>query len=323
MDSDGPNTFFVLAILATVASTVLLRPQASLAEPGAYECRTKPGSAAPPGTRWYYRVNPTDNRRCWFLHHEGVKARSHARDASPGPTRRHENATEAARASPVQVMETAPAQPPQGAPTHWASAEPASTEPSVHAMPIDFFARWHDFPKSLDFDGRALATTSSTYAEEQVDALEQTPLILPGMASFRPMFPVAALAITLLLAGAIFELVRRRPAYRGHHWRAAGERRPRQQMRANFAATAGRRSAGGTRQDGAGSQSPMPTDPAHDLKVSLQELIGDLQRAGAASGPPRSFAPPARLGGKSRRVVAHRGALQSGTKFELHFAGEV
>ena len=79
----------------------------------------------------------------------------------------------------------------------------------------------------------------------------------------------------------------------------------------------------GLRRDRSVGQPPTPTDPAHDLKTSLRELMSDLQRAGAASGPLLSFAPPARLGGKSRRVVAHRGALQSGTKFELHFAGEV
>ena len=38
---------------------------------------------------------------------------------------------------------------------------------------------------------------------------------------------------------------------------------------------------------------PQPTDPAHDLKTSLAELMQDLQRARAANFSPRSFAPPA------------------------------
>jgi hypothetical protein len=38
---------------------------------------------------------------------------------------------------------------------------------------------------------------------------------------------------------------------------------------------------------------PQPTDPAHDIKTSLAELMQDLQRARAANFSPRSFAPPA------------------------------
>jgi hypothetical protein len=38
---------------------------------------------------------------------------------------------------------------------------------------------------------------------------------------------------------------------------------------------------------------PQPTDPVHDIKTSLAELMQDLQRARAANFSPRSFAPPA------------------------------
>jgi hypothetical protein len=31
------------------------------------ECRARPGSTAPQGSGWYYRVNRADHRRCWFL----------------------------------------------------------------------------------------------------------------------------------------------------------------------------------------------------------------------------------------------------------------
>src|SRR5262249_57708586 len=33
----------------------------------AEECRARPGSTAPPGSGWYYRINRADHRRCWFL----------------------------------------------------------------------------------------------------------------------------------------------------------------------------------------------------------------------------------------------------------------
>jgi hypothetical protein len=39
----------------------------------AEECRARPGSTAPPGSGWYYRLNRADHRRCWFL---GAKSTS-------------------------------------------------------------------------------------------------------------------------------------------------------------------------------------------------------------------------------------------------------
>ena len=48
-----------------------------------------------------------------------------------------------------------------------------------------------------------------------------------------------------------------------------------------------------------------PTDPAHDLKTSLGELMADLQRATAASYSPRSFAPPPRQVNK-RTAIKYR-----------------
>jgi hypothetical protein len=47
---------------------------------------------------------------------------------------------------------------------------------------------------------------------------------------------------------------------------------------------------------------PRPTDPAHDLKTSLGELMADLQRARVASYSPRSFAPRPRQVNKHAAV---------------------
>jgi hypothetical protein len=61
-------------------------------------------------------------------------------------------------------------------------------------------------------------------------------------------------------------------------------------MRADFRELAG----GSSPRHGASVwRVPQPTDPAHDLKTSLAELMQDLQRARAANFSPRSFAPPA------------------------------
>src|SRR5262249_52893162 len=53
-----------------------------LRRPRGYECKAKPDSTAPSGSHWYYRVNRTDNRHCWFLGAEGGKVRSQAREGA-------------------------------------------------------------------------------------------------------------------------------------------------------------------------------------------------------------------------------------------------
>jgi hypothetical protein len=43
----------------------------------AEECRPSPGSTAPAGSRWLYRINRTDHRHCWFLNSNLTGAHSH------------------------------------------------------------------------------------------------------------------------------------------------------------------------------------------------------------------------------------------------------
>jgi hypothetical protein len=300
MDSAGPNTFFVLAIVATVASTVLLRPQASLAEPAGDQCRSKPGSTAPPGTRRYHRVNPANNQRCWILDDEGLKVRPRARDGAsttPLPKRpQHENAGEAARAISAQAT-PAPMTPTEAAlqiaPAHEVASEVAFSEApgGEQAAALDFDARWPDLPISLG----GPEVMRNIHTEGQADRPEQIPLAPSNsvsMLAFRPAFLVSALAITLLIASPIL-IARRRGLYRLNDWRPAADQRGRRQI--DFAEASDR----GQRRGRSVQQPPTPTDPAHDLKRSLRELMGDLQRAGAASGPLLSFA-PANLWGRER-----------------------
>src|SRR5260370_29616183 len=111
--------FFVSVILFMPVVTVLVTEKTSLAEPAADECKTNPGPSAPPGSHWYYRVNRTDQRHCWFLGPEGAKVRLQAREepsrvSSPTQTARRENAFGTARVIPAPM---GPAQrtPPQAA----------------------------------------------------------------------------------------------------------------------------------------------------------------------------------------------------------------
>src|SRR5260370_41479090 len=97
--------FFVSVILFMPLATVLVTAQTSLAEPAADVCKPNPGPSAPPGSHWYYRVNRTDQRPCWFLGPEAANGRSQAREepsrgSSPTQTARGENAYGTAPPSP-------------------------------------------------------------------------------------------------------------------------------------------------------------------------------------------------------------------------------
>jgi len=112
-----PMMFFVSVILFMPLATVLVTAQTSLAEPAADECKTNPGPSARPGSHWYYRVNRTDQRHCWFLGPEGAKVRLQAREepsrvSSPTQTARRENAFGTARVIPAP-MEPAQRTPPK------------------------------------------------------------------------------------------------------------------------------------------------------------------------------------------------------------------
>src|SRR5262245_1346414 len=94
---------FVPAGLIMALVTVLLGGQNSLAEPAADECKTTPGSSAPPGQHWYYRINRSDQRQCWYLGAEGTKLRAQTREkASSSP----------ARPAREETSETTPTMPP-------------------------------------------------------------------------------------------------------------------------------------------------------------------------------------------------------------------
>jgi hypothetical protein len=283
--------FFVPAILFMLLGTVLVTAQTSLAEPAADECKTKPGSSAPSGSHWYYRINRTDQRRCWFLGPEGAYVRSQARETASNvslPTRAppRENAVEMARAIPAR-MELAQRTP----------LENASTE-SHRVAAADFTAPLSDPPKIPDLDAREPTTISnnSTEAREPKDAQDEMPLIGPVVTEAEhaglhdparetapmPVFLVGALMV-LLCAGAIFKLARRKTqSYRsGRRVVSSRPRRlhPGQKMRANMSETAARSNDFARRSVSQARQRPSSAEPAHDIKASLRKIMQACERS--------------------------------------------
>jgi hypothetical protein len=286
--SEASTLRFVPAVL--VALPVVFWAETGLAQPVSDECRTKPGATAQAGTRWYYRVNPTNKQRCWFLASDAVMVRSSGRDVTSPSRTPQRNAVAATHATAVQIRPT-PAARVKTALAHEPSAQGASTEPPFddHARAIDFAARWPDPPNPIDSNARQATMMGYADTEPQPDAPKQMLWAGAGsMMAFRPALLAGAVVTILLLAGAIFA-ARRHRFFRHVDRRTAEGRRPRQ-VHPDFIGT---RSASSRRSESSVWKSAAPTDPAQDLKASLRELMGDLQRAGAARAPLRSFAPRA------------------------------
>ena len=288
-----PMMFLLSAILFIPLGTVLVTAQTSLAEPASDECKTKPGSSAPPGSHWYYRIDRTDQRRCWFLGPEGDYVRSHARGtgskvSSPTRTPPHENAVEAPRAvsAPTEGAQRTP-------------LDPAPTE--LHRVAAaDFAAASSDLAKTPDLDAREPATISinSTEPREQTEAREEMPLKRPVLteakhaelqdpaAEITPMavFLVGALMV-LLCAGVVFKLARRKTQSYRRDRRVVSSRarrlHPGEKMRVNMSDTAARSKEFARRTVSGTRQRPPSVDPAHDIKASLRKIMDDLQRVAA------------------------------------------
>src|SRR6516165_9549903 len=122
-----------------------LGARSSLSETTA--CRTGPGAPAPQGLHWYYRVDRTGNRHCWFLDSTGTPVRLH-KDLATSNLRSQVTA-EQVLASPEN--NTVPTAPEQRATAQTVAAETIAQEPSVRGRAAtDFTARWFDLPKSVD-----------------------------------------------------------------------------------------------------------------------------------------------------------------------------
>lgn len=226
---------FVPASLMMALATILFGVQTGSAEPAADDCKSTPGSSAPPGQHWFYRVNRSDQRHCWYLGAEGTKVRVQTRGkASSPPTRTaREEASETTPTMPPPPMEVIPT-PSVPAASSQRPAEPDSAPRSL------------DLAQTPDPTAREVATTRNASAPAAADAQEEMPLVWPVLTeaeraglpdSPRGSIPWSVFLIAggaLLVAGSLFKLAWRA---RSHLRRQPplGQARPRQQRRAHSA----------------------------------------------------------------------------------------
>jgi hypothetical protein len=226
----------------------------------AEECRATPGPTAPAGSRWYFRVNRAEHRRCWFLRSRdvGVHSRlSHARlargrhfagDITAAVQQDQRGAGKQQTAS-AQADHTDIALPvvettlPQAAAS---LVEPSPEYLIPRSVPTVAYSR-----SPLDTKTAARPTASVARSAEQTPAGSNTVLL------------AGAAAAGLLFAGGVFHLTRRI------------HRKPREQP---IADRRGVREAVVIRSLVA-KLPPVTTDPADDVNRRRRELGRDPQRA--------------------------------------------
>jgi hypothetical protein len=273
-----PLMFFVPAILIMPLASMSATAQTRLAEPAADECKTKPDSPAPAGSHWYYRVNRTDQRQCWYLGPQSRKVRSQAREDTAR--------TPAREIAPEMMTRTMPAQ-----------TEPTQTpvaEGGPQSAAADYV--WPTFapPKASEpaADQPPLTSNSAPQAQPPTAAQEESvwPVLTEAERAALPdtqstsWSAIVIGALALLFAGAIFKLARRHArSYRGDRWRMA---RPRlSQRRRSYASRVAARPNQGARRSAVGTQHddallrPTSIDPAEAR--SLHKLMRELERTAA------------------------------------------
>ena len=289
----GPK--ILSGILIVLPATMLLTVQSGFGGSTSGECRPSPGASARVGLHWYYRVERTNNRHCWYLHSDGMQTRAHGDVVSHKP-RREKVARQARETTPTQSS-TIQIAPPQLETAPPARDETPSLAPSLpENTAIDSTAPARDLPESVDLDARELARDSNPYAAEHIvrEAEEQMPA--PGHTvsavdgGVRQNSAGEADLWFILLAGVlgVTLLVLLRDALkiaRILHRRAQGRR-----VRASFE-TGDSRSASGVWHHTADWRPPTSSDPADGPETGLDELTRVLGRVDRQLGSAKSFGP--------------------------------
>jgi hypothetical protein len=173
-------------------------------QPAPEECLSKPGATAPQGSHWYYRINRTNRRHCWYLGSEGARARARdvaTRASSPKPIR-HRSTAQAGEATGA-AAQIRPDEAPSGqvtvAQVATVPVTSADTTASENDPGAEFASRWPDLPSSIDLNARRSASmSSSTYVEEHATpgAHDDMPLVWPVLTPAEPPATTSAMQST-------------------------------------------------------------------------------------------------------------------------------
>ena len=265
----------ILVVLPAIVG-VATYPTIPQAASDASDCKTKPNSTAPVGSRWQYHVNRVDHRHCWFLTSKSLVAhtrvspasrqghRVNAPDANAGP-----NALQGGQVLP-EVASTQPAK------IESAAASKQSTASEHQPLLVDAPTSDDLIPKTV---------TTITYSAHS--APEASPPIGPlpevkrvGAQSLLRgggtdlMFLGGALATALLVTGLVFQMIGRLRQVRlthSHHDAGAGIA---QSVEEAVPVSSPTRSK-------SFGHAVARSDPTDDLKSKVDQWIFDLQKSRA------------------------------------------
>src|SRR5262249_53657524 len=161
----GLATLAVVIVIATIALT----SETTFSE--TIQCRSSPGSAAPSGMHWYYRVDRTSNRYCWYMQAAGLPIHSQRHGTPSNSTLR------IARDQILAPLQTEPTEVSQ-----LGTAEADSTKPlppSVDEPTTNFTARWSDLAQQE-------STTRDNHASEPLPSDTAKPPASTGFGTADP-----------------------------------------------------------------------------------------------------------------------------------------
>jgi hypothetical protein len=283
------------AFLLLVPATILLTSHSSIAESTGDECRTKPGTSASPGLHWYYRIDRTNNRHCWYLHALGLQTHSLTNVTSREPASRDGNVGAQAGQEPPPIGTVQPAPADRNAAPRMGSETPAP-ETSVDEHPgLEFAARWIDLPRSIDLNRREPIAGSNGYATEPAaaDTAEQLPSSLSIISgedgARRPNSTTESKLGSISLAGAAMLVLLLLSEGVVRRIRTSAARMWRRPIRAHLHGIGG--SSLARAASGHPGRRPAPPRDAGRPETGLSELRHALRRADAGLQASRSFAP--------------------------------
>jgi len=282
------------SFLVLMPAMIVLTSHSSIAESTADECRTKPGTSAPSGLHWYYRVDRTNNRHCWYLHAQGLQTHSQTNGTSRDS--QDENAAAHAGQGPLRIATIQPGPAERRGVLRSHSETPVLEASGGEHPGLEFSARWIDLPKSIDLNTRDRVTGSSGYAPERAaaNAEEQLPSSFsivsgeddaarlsftdgPKLGSIS--LTGAAVLVLLLLSEGLVRLVRMSAA---KAWARS--------IRARLREISGFKLAAAEASAHTDRRAATPRD-ARRPETGLRELRCVLRRADAGLRPSQSFAP--------------------------------
>src|SRR5262245_58473606 len=173
-----------LAMPVILAASVVAISFSTTTGDAADECLSGPRGTAPKGSHWYYRVDRSTGRHCWYLGAEGQKVRSVSERTSQQTRRRvaqHSERTEATpppepavrSPAPVAIAETKTVA--SFFSQYWASLFSGGEPPKIAT------AEEPKLAPAADASRPTPPSATSNYVQEQnqTDAQEEMPLVWP------------------------------------------------------------------------------------------------------------------------------------------------